>query len=110
MPPANKRQRPIPVTGSERARLEQYKQQYEQNSGQTGDWGDFLSAIALLGLAAAGIYALAQATQQTSQSVNVTCTLCNQTFLMALPVNASSVVAVICPHCQRNLVVRTTNT
>jgi DNA-directed RNA polymerase subunit RPC12/RpoP len=105
----NKRQRPIPVTDSERTKLEQYKRQYEEHSGEGGDWGAFLGTIALLGLAAAGVYALVQATRQTPQSANVICSECHQQFVIALPVNAQNVVAVRCPHCQRDLVVQTEN-
>ena len=107
MVPQNRRQRPIPVTDSERTTLEQYKRQYEQKSGESGDWGDFLGAIALLGLAAVGIYALAQATKQTPQSATVKCSHCQKNFIMAIPLNASNVIPVKCPHCQQDLVVQT---
>lgn len=99
-----KRQQPIPVTLEKRALLDQYKTKYEEQNGKT-DWGNFLGTIALLGLAAAGIYALTKGARQTPQSANVKCTECQQTFVMALPANTPNIVQVKCPHCQRELVV-----
>ena len=110
MPKAKKqppRQKPIPVTSRERDVLEDYKQQFENHTGDTGDWGEFLSAIALLGLAAAGIYALAKNSQRVNSTVNTQCSLCAQDFLVALPPGVSPVVHVLCPNCQTNLVIYT---
>ena len=109
MAPQEKRQQPIPLTVEKRALLEQYKSQYEEKNGKTKDWGDFLGAIALLGLTVAGVYALAHSNRQTPQSTNVICSQCNQTFIMALPANAQNVIAVRCPYCQTDLVVPTEN-
>jgi len=100
-----RRQKPIPVTSHEREFLEQQKKQYELISGDTGDWGKFLGTIVLLGLAAAGIYALAQATKRTTQSVDVRCSICGKTFVMAVPTGANKVTHVKCPYCQAELVV-----
>lgn len=102
----NKRQKPIPVTSFERTQLEQYKSQYEKKSGQSGDWGDFLGAVALLGLATLGVYALVEATKQTPQSANVNCSYCHNIFAMTMPPNSSKIINVKCPYCQQDLVVR----
>jgi hypothetical protein len=99
------RQRPIPVTSQERMFLEQQKQRYESQNGSRGDWGQFLGAIALLGLAAIGVYTLANATNRSPQSVDVRCSVCSNSFVMALPSGAGRVVYTRCPHCQSELVV-----
>jgi len=103
------RQRPIPVTSQERRFLEEQKQRYENNSGDTGDWGQFLGSMALLGLAAIGIYALANAINRTPQSVDVRCSVCNNSFLMALPTEVRRVLYTRCPHCQSEIVVTLSN-
>ncbi len=99
------RQRPIPVTSQERAVLEQQKRLYEKATGDSGDWGEFLGKIALLGLAAVGVYALAKATQRSPQSVDVDCGSCGGKFVMALPKGAGGAVYTTCPHCSVELVV-----
>ena len=99
------RQRPIPVTAQERADLERLRAEYNQGIGDTGDWGDFLRAMSLLGLVGLGIYALAKATTRTGQTVNVSCSNCSGTFPLALSMNAPRYVEVTCPHCSRHLVV-----
>src|SRR4030042_1639801 len=98
------RQRPIPVTSQERRFLEEQKRRYENRSGNNGDWGQFLGAVVLLGLAALGIYALVNAVNRTSQSVDVQCSTCGNTFVMALPVDVRQVIYTRCPHCQSELV------
>lgn len=102
---AEPRQRPIPVTSQERAALEQQKRRYEQFSGDRGDWGKFLSAVTLLGLAALGIYHLARGTRRSDQAVNVECCVCRESFLMAIPNEVGRAVYVLCPHCNAELVV-----
>ncbi|MBM3176188.1 MAG: hypothetical protein FJZ93_10845 [Chloroflexi bacterium] len=99
------RQKPIPVTRQERASLEQHKQRYEGATGDTGDWGKFLGTIALLGLAAAGIYALVKATERSQQSVDVCCCRCSRNFVMAVPEGTGRAVYTSCPHCGIELVV-----
>ena len=99
------RQRPIPVTRQERANLEQHKQRYEGATGDSGDWGRFLGTVALLGLAAAGIYGLVKATKRSRQSVDVSCDGCSRTFVMAVPEGTGRAVYTTCPHCGMELVV-----
>lgn len=98
------RQKPIPVTREERAALEQQKRRYEESTGDKGDWGKFLGTMALLGLAAAGIYGLAKATKRSEQSVNVECARCQRTFLMAVPEQVGRAVHIICPYCGAELI------
>ena len=102
---ATRRQRPIPVTSREREFLEKQKKLYERNSGNTGDWGQFLGGIVLLGLAAAGIYVLARAVNRTPQSVDVHCSACGTSFVMALPNDARRIIHTKCPNCSSELVV-----
>ena len=99
------RQRPIPVTRQERAILEQQKKRYEAKTGDSGDWGEFLGTVALLGLAAAGVYALVGATRRSPQSVDVICSGCSKDFVMAVPVGTGRAVQTTCPHCGLELVV-----
>ena len=99
------RQKPIPVTSQERKFLEEQRQRYEERNGDSGDWGQFLGSVVLLGLAALGVYALARATNRTPQSVNVQCPTCSSAFLMALPTGIGQTVYIRCPHCQSELVV-----
>jgi len=100
-----RRQRPIPVTSRERVFLEQHKKRYERSTGDTGDWGNFLSTVALLGLAAAGIYMLVKAAKESENSVSAQCKACGQTFLIAISDQVGRVVYIKCPHCQAELVV-----
>ena len=100
-----RRQRPIPVTSREREFLDQYKKRYEKSTGDTGDWGNFLSTITLLGLAAAGIYMSVKAAKETANSASTQCGVCGQTFLIAISDQVGRAVHVNCPHCQAELVV-----
>ncbi len=100
-----RRQRPIPVTNSERVFLEEQKRKFEKKSGGNGDWGEFLGSVVLLGLAAIGIYALANAAGRTKQSFDVNCSVCNQSFVMAANPGTPRVVYTKCPFCQTELVV-----
>jgi len=100
-----RRQRPIPVTGRERESLEEQKKRYEEQTGDTGDWGKFLGTITLLGLAAAGIYGLAKASTRSQQSVDVQCNQCGETFIMAVSDRSDRAVHTVCPYCGTELVV-----
>lgn len=101
-----RRQRPIPVTSSERKILDTYKGDWENRTGSQSDWGEFLGAVVLLGLAAAGIYALAEVIARNDpHSLQVSCPKCSQRFVVAVPQNTGEAVQVGCPHCQASLVV-----
>jgi len=99
------RQRPISITGQEHQALENQRDRYERATGDRGDWGKFLGAISLLGLAALGIYGLAKATERSEHSVKVACPACGKLFPMALPSEPSIIVQVPCPYCDTDLVV-----
>ena len=100
-----KRQRPIPVTAAERRHLDERKRLYEEKSGTKGSWGKFLATISLLGLAAAGVYALGQPAKRSPQAMSIRCGPCGETFPMALPEGTPRAVLIECPYCGRELVV-----
>jgi len=99
------RQRPIPVTRSEREVLDTYKKSYQDKTGEQPDWGKFLATLVLLGLAAAGVYSFVKATKRSPQSVDIECCQCQQRFLMAVPSGTSRAIQMACPHCNAELVV-----
>ncbi|MFC1919479.1 hypothetical protein ACFLWX_01635 [Chloroflexota bacterium] len=101
----NRRQQPISISNRNRAILNQQKARYDSSTGQSTNWGQFLETMALLGLAAAGIYALAKASRRSSQSVDVQCSPCGANFIMAVPEGAERAVYTTCPHCGAELVV-----
>jgi hypothetical protein len=99
------RQQPVPLSAAARARLQQRKAEFDQKTGKESDWGEFLNAIALFGLAALGLYAISKATQRSPESVTVQCPTCQDSFVMAVPVNSPKAVQTVCPLCNSPLVV-----
>jgi len=99
------RQRPISITGREHQALESQRRHYEGTTGDSGDWGKFLGTMALLGLAAIGIYGLTKAIERSERSVKVECSNCRRVFPMALPSEPVTIVQVPCPYCDIDLVV-----
>ena len=99
------RQRPISIGSRDRQVLDDQKRRYEQSMGESSDWGNFLGTMVLLGLAAAGVYALARATRRTPQSVDIECVQCGGAFIMAVPQGTGRAVYTTCPHCTEELVV-----
>lgn len=85
--------------------MDSYKRLYEESTGESTDWGAFLGTIALMGLAAAGVYHLVRATRRSRQTVNVECGECGATFLMAVPTGTGRAVYTTCPECNAELVV-----
>lgn len=100
-----RRQKPIPVTSAERELLQEHKDRYEEGTGDRGDWGKFLGTMALLGLAAAGIYGLVRASTRSPQSVDVQCSQCSGEFIMAVSSHSDRAVHTVCPFCNTQLVV-----
>lgn len=100
-----RRQRPISVSGREHQALEKQRRQYEEVTGDKGDWGKFLGTMSLLGLAAIGVYGLAKAIERSERSVKVECSECQKVFPMALPSEPVTIVQVPCPYCDTDLVV-----
>ena len=99
------RQRPISLTSGDRDTLDQYKIRYEESTGERTDWGTFLGTVALLGLAAAGVYHLARANKRSPQTVDVECFECGEMFIMAVPQGVDRAVYTSCPACDAELVV-----
>ena len=98
------RQKSIGVTPREKERLEKAKQLYEKKTGGKADWGSFLGAVSVLGLAALGVYKLVKSSKKNPTT---TCAVCGQKFSIAYSENLPPVVYVTCPNpnCQEELVV-----
>ena len=102
---ADRRQQPISISSRERAILNRQKLRYESSTGRNSSWGGFLGTVALLGLAAVGVYRLVRGSERSPQSMDVECTNCEATFIMAIPEGADRAVYTLCPHCGDELVV-----
>ena len=102
---ADARQKPISLTIGDRDTLDQYKIRYDESIGEKTNWGTFLGTVALLGLAAAGVYHLANAKSRSPQSVDVECFECGEIFIMAVPQGVDRAVYTLCPACDAELVV-----
>jgi hypothetical protein len=79
------RQRNIPLRVSERREMDRRKQDYENRTGDAGDWGKFLGIATLAGLAALGVYALARATRREPTVWQVNCPRCSAVFPIQVP-------------------------
>ena len=101
------RQRNIPLNINERHQLDKRKQDYQNSTGDTGDWGKFLGVVTLAGLAALGIYGLAQATRREPPTVwQVNCPHCSTAFPIQVPNPPPwRVTQVTCPRCSTELVI-----
>ena len=100
------RQRNIPLNFNERQQLDQRKQDYENRTGDTGDWGKFLGIATLAGLAALGVYTLAQATKRAPTVWQVHCPHCPTVFPIQVPNPPPwRVTQVTCPNCRTELVI-----
>jgi len=99
------KQRPISISSQDRAVLDSQKRRFEQSTGERTDWGSFLATVALLGLAAAGVYHLVRATNRSPQSVDVQCYQCSGNFILAVPRGTGRAIQTTCPHCNAELVV-----
>lgn len=98
------RQKSIGVTPKEKERLAKAKQLYEERTGDKADWGSFLGAISVLGLAALGVYKLVKSSRKNPTT---TCAVCGRKFSIAYSEDLPPVVYVTCPNpnCQAELVV-----
>lgn len=99
------RQKPISLRSNDKDILDEHKKRYEASTGKPTDWNGFLNTVTLLGLAAAGIYALAKVHGRSHQSVDVQCPSCDRVFLMAVAVDAERVIYTTCPYCRTELVI-----
>jgi len=103
MPEYQKRH--IAVSPEERRQLEESKRHFEERAGE-GDWGTFLAVATGIGLAALGIYALAQASQRNATTWQVICP--NRNCRATFPIVTQSppqLAQVTCPSCNTELVV-----
>ena len=98
------RQKSIGVTPREKEKLENAKQLYEKKTGGDADWGSFLGAISVLGLAALGVYKLVKSSKKDPTT---TCAVCGRKFSIAYSEDLPPIVYVTCPNpnCQAELVV-----
>lgn len=100
------RQRNIPLNINERRELDQRKQDYENRTGDAGDWGKFLGIATLAGLAALGVYAVAQAIKRAPTIWQVWCPHCSTQFPIQVPNPPPwRVTQVMCPTCSTELVI-----
>ncbi len=96
------RQTSIGLTPREKENLGKAKNLYEEKTGDRTDWGGFLGAVAALGLAALGVYALASSSRDKP---TVLCPACDRKFPIGHSGDLPPVVYVTCPHCDAELVV-----
>jgi uncharacterized protein YbaR (Trm112 family) len=100
------RQRHIPLNIEERQELDRRKSDYEERTGDTGDWGKFLGIITLAGLAALGIYAVAPVARRGTTVWQVKCSQCGVMFPIQAPNPPPWRLAqVACPKCESGLVI-----
>jgi len=82
--------------------LAQARERYEEYTGKKTDWGNFLAATVVLGLAALGIYRMINSSKKNPTA---TCVVCHKRFSIAHSGELSPVVYVTCPNCGAELVV-----
>lgn len=100
------RQRHVPLKIEERQELDRRKRDYEDSTGDCGDWGKFLSNVTLAGLAALGVYATAAVTKRTPIVWQVSCSQCDVRFPIQVPNPVPRrLEKVKCLNCSRELVV-----
>ncbi len=100
------RQRHIPLNINERRELDRRKRDYEDRTGDTGDWAKFLGTVTLAGLAALGIYSAAQLTKRGPTIWQVKCQLCGVMFPVRVPDPPPWRLALVgCPKCDEGLVI-----
>jgi hypothetical protein len=100
------RQRHIPLNIDERLGLDQRKRDYEDRTGDVGDWGKFLGTVSLAGLAALGVYEMAQAIKRAPTVWQVDCSGCGVGFPIQVPNPPPWRLALVkCPGCGAELVI-----
>jgi hypothetical protein len=103
---AQPRQRHIPLNIDERLELDRRKRDYEDRTGDVGDWGRFLGTVSLAGLAALGVYAMAQAIRRAPSVWQVDCSSCGVGFPIQVPNPPPWRLAQVkCPKCGAELVI-----
>ena len=100
------RQRNIPLNINKRQELDRRKRDYEERTGDRGDWGKFLGVATLAGLAALGIYGVAQVSRRTPTVWQVNCPSCLTKFPIQVPDPPPwRVTQIVCPRCDTELVI-----
>jgi len=99
------RQRHIPLNFEERQELDRRKRDYEDMTGDTGDWGKFLETVTLAGLAALGVYSPARVSRRAPAVWQVSCPGCKMVFPIRVPNPPPWRVAKLgCENCGAELV------
>jgi len=101
----NPNQSNIPVSKSEREVLDLARNQYEKEHGG-GDWGDFLTGLAVGVLATAGIVAIAEAIANRQRAWTVQCPHCNGGVHVVASGSPPSAEVLQCPYCSGTFVVQ----
>lgn len=96
------RQKSIGITPQEKAQLDKAKHLYETETGDSTDWGKFLSIASALALGALGIYKLAEAKRNRP---SVACPNCGIRFVIAHSGGLPRIAQVQCPECSEELVI-----
>ena len=100
------RQRHIPLNIDDRRELDRRKRDYEEGTGDSGDWGRFLRTVSLAGLAALGIYGMAQAARRAPTVWQVICSHCGVGFPIQVPHPPPWRMAQVrCTNCSGELVI-----
>ena len=100
------RQRHIPLNIGEREEMDRRKRDYEDKTGDVGDWGKFLANVSLAGLAALGVYTMAEATKRAPTVWQVNCSSCRVGFPIQAPNPPPWRLAQVkCPNCSAELVI-----
>ena len=99
------RQRHVPLNTEVRQELDRRKRDYEDKTGDIGDWAKYLTIVSLAGMAALGIYAVAQVAKRGPTVWQVRCTRCGVIFPIQVPNPPPWRLAqVACPKCTGELV------
>ena len=100
------RQRHIPLNIDDRRELDRRKKDYEDATGDSGDWGRFLRTVSLAGLASLGIYALSPLARIGPTAWRVDCPRCAVGFPVQVPNPPPGRLAQLrCPNCSGELVI-----
>jgi len=99
------RQRHVPLNTEIRQELDRRKHDYENQTGDVGDWAKFLGIVTLAGMASLGIYAVAQVAKRGPTIWQVRCTRCGVIFPIQVPNPPPwRLSRVACPKCECDLV------
>ena len=101
----NPNQSNLPVSKGEREVLDLAKERYEQEHGR-GDWGDFLTGLAVGSLIGAGIVAIAEAIANRQRAWTVQCPHCRGEVRIVASGSPPSAEVLECPHCAGTFVVQ----